>query len=241
MVMFDIDNLVNSPIFNNPWRHQYIENFFRQADFEKVKIAATKLEHFYKDKLITADNCLSLAEVYDTVDEEVFDIILEANRKLLDNIELIVKNFPNHNKFKQYISFPSFHILPPNSDWQKIHDESSDKTVSIVVYLSPEISIGTTLYKENDRNSENKEIPWKQNSAMLFCGQKGVTWHDFCSRENPRVTLNFFLRTINDLELEVEENRYVWIFGNGLKTFVPKNIPKEKLKLLTSGVLFRTL
>jgi hypothetical protein len=241
MVMFNIDNLVSSPILDHPWRHQCIENFFQLSDFEKVKISAMKLEKNYKDKLITADNCLSLAEVYDDIGEEVFDIILEANRKLLDNIESIVKNFPNHNKFKQYISFPSFHILPPNTDWQKIHDESSDKTISVVVYLYPENSVGTTLYKENNRNSNNKEIPWRQNSAMLFCGQSGVTWHDFCSRENPRVTLNFFLRTTNDLELQSESDRYVWTFGNGLKTFVPKNIPKEKLKLLTNGVLFRTL
>jgi hypothetical protein len=241
MVMFDIDNLVNSPISDAPWRHQCIEDFFQQEDFEKVKIAAIELEKIYKDKLITADNCLSLAEVYDTIGEEVFNIILEANKKLLNNIELIVKNFPNHNKFKDYISLPSFHILPPNSGWQKIHDESSDKTVSVVVYLYPENSIGTTLYEENNRNSNNKEIPWKQNSAMLFCGQQGVTWHDFCSKENPRVTLNFFLRTINDLELQSEEDRYVWTFGNGLKTFIPKRIPKEKLQLLTSGVLFRTL
>jgi hypothetical protein len=241
MDMFNIDNLVNSPILDDPWRHQCIEKFFQEADFKKVKFAATKLEQLYKDKLITADNCLSLAEVYDVIGEEVFNIILEVNKKLLDNVESIVKNFPKHNKFKQYISFPSFHILPPNSDWQKIHDESSDKTVSVVVYLYPENSVGTTLYKSNSRNSENKEIPWKQNSAMLFCGQSGVTWHDFCSRENPRVTLNFFLRTINDIELQSEGDRYVWVFGNGLKTFIPKNIPEEKLKLLTSGVLFRTL
>ena len=241
MVMFDIDNLVKSPVSDDPWRHQCIENFFQQTDFDKIKFAAIKLGKIYKDKFITSDNCLSLAEVYDIIGEEVFNIILEANRKILDNVDSIVKNFSNYNKFKQYISFPSFHILPPNSGWQKIHDESSDKTVSIVVYLYPEISVGTTLYKENNRNSKNKEIPWKQNSAMLFCGQSGVTWHDFCSRETPRITLNFFLRTINNLELEESNDRYAWTFGNGLKTFIPKNIPKEKLQLLTSGILFKTL
>jgi hypothetical protein len=239
--MFNIDNLLESPILADPWSHQIIKNFFQEEDFKKINLAAMKLETVYTDRVITADQCLSVAEVYDIIGEEVFDIILEANRKLLDNIELITKNFPKHNKFNKYISVPSFHILPPQTPWQKIHDESSDKTVSIVVYLYPENSVGTTLYEENNRNSNNKEIPWRQNSAMLFCGQQGVTWHDFCSRENPRVTLNFFLRTINDLELQSEEDRYVWTFGNGLKTFIPKRIPKEKLQLLTSGVLFRTL
>lgn len=239
MDMFDIDNVINSPVLNNPWKHQVIKNFFQKEDFEKIILASQKLEQIYKNEIITADCCLSIAEVYEVIGEEVFDIILEANRILLDNIELIVKNFSSYRKFEKYISFPSFHILPPYTNWQKIHDESSDKTVSIVVYLYPELSTGTTLYKNNDRNSHSKEINWQQNTSMLFCGQKETTWHDFCSRENSRVTLNFFLRTTETTELSDEGSRYSWTFSNGLKTYIPKSLPEDKLKILTSGYLFR--
>jgi len=241
MAMFNIDNVINSPVLIEPWQHQIIKDFFRKEDFDKILLASQNLEEVYKNNLITADNCLSIAEVYDIIGEEVFDIILEANRSFLDNIESIVKNFSNYRKFNEYISFPSFHILPSNTDWQKIHDESLDKTVSIVVYLYPEQSVGTTLYKKNDRNSLSKEVNWEQNSAMLFCGQKETTWHDFCSRDNTRVTLNFFLRTTESTELFDEGQRYSWTFSNGLKTFIPKSLPKEKLKLLTSGYLFRKI
>jgi hypothetical protein len=241
MGMFNIDNVIKSPIKFDPWEHQIIKDFFQKKDFEKVIVASKKLEEIYKDKKITASDCLSIAEVYDIIGDEVFDIILEANRSLLENIESIVKNFSSHRRFEEYISFPSFHILPPYTDWQKIHDESSDKTVSVVVYLYPELSVGTTLYKKDNRTSKSKEINWRQNSAMLFCGKEATTWHDFCSRENPRVTLNFFLRTIQTTELFDEGDRYSWTFGNGLKTYVPKSLPKEKLKTLTSGYLFRKL
>jgi hypothetical protein len=239
--MFDIESLFNSPILVEPWRHQIIENFFQEEDFKKINLAVIRLETAYKDRLITADECLSIAEVYDIIGEEVFDIISEANRKLLDNIKLITKNFPKHNKFEKYISVPSFHILPPQTPWQKIHDESSDKTVSIVVYLYPKNSVGTTLYKENNRNSKNKEIKWKQNSAMLFCGQAGVTWHDFCSREQPRVTLNFFLRKPQSEKLYNDNDRVYYVFDNGMKTYIPKSLPKSKFKLITGNYFFRNI
>jgi hypothetical protein len=239
--MFNIDNLLNSPIIIDPWRHQIIKNFFQEDDFKKINLAAIKLETVYKDRLITADACLGIAEVYDIIGEEVFDIILEANRKLLDNIKLITKNFPKHNKFKKYISVPSFHILPPQTPWQKIHDESLDKTTSIVVYLYPKHSVGTTLYKENNRNSKNKEIEWEQNSAMLFCGQQGVTWHDFCSREHPRITLNFFLRKPYSENFYDDIDRVYYMFDNGMKTYIPKSLPETKFKLITENYFFKNI
>jgi hypothetical protein len=239
--MFNINNVINTPVLNDPWKHQIIDNFFSNDQFDKLSTAAKALELAYTGKVVSADDCLSLAEVFEIIGEEVFDIILEANRSLLDNIELITTNFPNHRQFKEYISFPSFHILPPNTPWQAIHDEAEDKTVSIVVYLCPAVSIGTTLYKSNNRDSEFKEVPWRPNTGMLFCGEEGVTWHDFCSKENPRVTLNFFLRTIKDRKLVEQENNYVWEFSNGLKTYIPKTLSKSKLEILTGEELFRTL
>jgi hypothetical protein len=237
--MFNIDNVLLSPIIQHPWKHQIIENFFDTTDFEKIYNASKRLQEKYKDITITASECLSLAEVYDIIGDDVFSIILDANRKLLDNIEKIVEPYPNHNRFVNYISLPSFHILPPFTDWQKIHSEAEDKTVSIVVYLYPDTSTGTALYQENNRESFVKEIDWKPNSSMLFCGEKNVTWHDFCSRENPRVTLNFFLRTAPSTELLDEGDQYSWTFGNGLKTYIPKSLPQKKLRTLTDGYLFR--
>lgn len=239
--MFNIDNVINSQVLKSPWLHQVIDNFFAPEDFEKVSTAAKTLQETYKEQLITADDCLSIAEVYDSIGEEVFNIILEANRKLLDNIEQLVKPYPNHYRHTEYVSFPSIHILPPNTDWQKLHDEAKDKTISIVVYLDPEISVGTTLYQSNDRNSLSKEIEWKPNTAMLFCGEDNVTWHDFCSRENTRLTLNYFIRTLESPTLTDAGDRFCWTFGNGLKTYIPKSLPSDKLELITSGFLYRTL
>ena len=239
--MFNIDNILNSKLLTEPWNHQYIDRFFEEEEFQKIQESSKILQEYYKDQIITANDCLNLAQVLDCIGDEVFDIILESNRKILDNIENIIKFYPNHNRYDDYISFPSFHILPPETDWQKIHDESKDKTVSIVVYLYPENSTGTSLYKNKDRGSFVKEIEWKSNSAMLFCGEEDVTWHDFCSKENPRVTLNYFIRTLKSKEFDQDDTNYIWTFGNGLKTFIPKNISKERLDMLSGGILFRKL
>lgn len=236
-----IENILKSPVLTDPWRHQVINNFFDEEDFLKIWKASYVLHKKYENKTITSDGCLSLAEVADDIGDDVFNIILKSNKEILDNIEQISKNYPNHYKHTDYISFPSFHLLPPNTDYQKIHDESSDKTISVVLYLYPEKSTGTLLYKENNRDSLAKEIPWNPNTAMLFCGEDKTTWHDFCSREFPRVTINYFVRSIPDRNLKENDDNYYWTFGNGMKSYIPKSISKEKLNILTSGILFRKI
>lgn len=221
--------ILKNDVILEPWKHKIIDNFFEITDFEKISLAANKLHKKYEGQLITADTCLSLAEAYDDIGEDVFNIILDTNKEILENIENIVKPF-SARMYTEYVSLPSFHILPPNSGWQLVHDEALDKTISIVVYLWPDNSVGTAMYKNSSRESLVKEITWKTNTAMLFCGESNVTWHDFGSRENPRVTLNFFIRTFKSQH--EDENNFVWTFGNGLKTLLPKHtlgLVKEKV------------
>lgn len=239
--MFNIDNVTNAPVVLEPWRHQLIDNFFTDSDFKKVNNAATALLEVYKNQAITSDNCLTIAQVYDVIGEDVFNILLDANSSLLANIDQLVRPYPNHRKFNSYISMPTFHILPPHYPPQKIHDEAYDKTVSIVVYLYPESSTGTALFKNNTQESFVKEVDWEQNKSMLFCGEENVTWHDFYSKDSPRITLNFFLRELRSKTLIEDESNVYWKDVSGPTIYIPKSIPKDKLELLTSGILYHEL
>jgi hypothetical protein len=239
--MFDIDNLINSPIVNDPWDHQIIKNFFGVAEFKTIQNAAINLYNNYQNSTITADNCLSIAQAFDDIGTDAFDIILETNQTILDNLERITKNFPRHRRFKNYISIPTFHILPPNLLLQKVHDEAYDKTASIVVYLYPESSVGTALYRTQSRDSLVKEVEWKSNTAMLFCGEKETTWHDFYTRNNPRVSLNFFLRNLESNELLETETDISWKHLDGPPTLIPKHLPASIISKLTGGILERSL
>ena len=237
--MFDIDNLINSQVDLDPWRHQIVDKFFSKDHFDKIEKAAKDLLMAYNGQYITANNCLTIAQVYDTIGQEVFDILLEINSIILDNIDRIVLNYPNHRKFIRYASIPTFHILPKNFGPQKIHDESYDKTCSIVVYLYPNMSIGTAFFKGSTQDTFVKELEWKQNRGMIFCGEKHVTWHDFYSRDNPRVTLNFFIRELKHINIE-ERNESKCITGiDGPQVTIPNSLPDNVIERLFSGVLFK--
>ena len=237
--MFDINNFLNSRLEPYPWRHQIIDNFFDEGDFIEVEQSCIRLLSNYEGLAITGHDCLTIAQVYDIIGVTAFDIIMESNRKMLDNFDSIVKNFPNHRRFSKYFCIPTFHILPCNFGPQKIHDEAYDKTSSLVVYLYPESSVGTALFKDNTQDSFVRELEWKQNRAMLFCGEENVTWHDFYSKDNPRVTLNYFIRECKSTEL-VETKDYFYFSGvDGPKTILPKTLPKNIFNYLTSGVLVK--
>ena len=218
-------------IDNEPWTHIVIDNFFKSADFDKISLACVNLYKKYENEIITADSCLSFAEVYNIIGEDVFNIILQSNRSILDNIE----QYPIHRRFEKYVSFPTFHILPPNVPPQKIHDEALDKSISIVVYLYPSNSVGTALFKSHSRDSFVKEVEWKPNRAMIFCGQENVTWHDFYSREEPRVTLNYFVRKLTSENFLEENGKYFFTGMQGPRTYIPAHLVDR----LTKGILFK--
>ena len=59
-----------------------------------------------------------------------------------------------------------------------IHDDTPNKLLSGVVYLSPEKNSGTIFY--NDKNGSNKTVMnWKQNRAVFFSRKEKETWHSY--------------------------------------------------------------
>lgn len=232
---------LNAQVITDPWPHQIIDNFFSPDEFKIIEQTSKELSIVFSNEVITSDNCLNIAEALDYISDEAVTIILKSNRYLLDNISTTINNFPNCRTFKNVISIPTFHILPPNVPPQKVHDEAYDKISSTVVYLYPEISTGTAIFETSSRDSFVKEIEWKQNRAMLFCGEKEVTWHDFYSKEHSRVTLNFFIRELKSTELIETDTYYYWKDLAGPPTIIPKTLSKEKIELLTTGILYRCL
>jgi hypothetical protein len=232
---------LNAPVISEPWPHQIIDNFFSPDEFKVIEQTAKQLSSIFSKEIITSDNCLNIAEALAYISEEAATIILKSNRYLLDNISTTISNYPNCRTFKNVISIPTFHILPPNVPPQKVHDEAYDKISSTVVYLYPEFSTGTAMFKSSNRDSFFKEIEWSQNRAMLFCGEKEVTWHDFYSREHSRVTLNYFIRELKSIELLETDDYYYWRDLAGPPTIIPKTLSKEKIELLTTGILYRCL
>lgn len=237
--MFNIDNIIQAPILHHPWTHQVIDPWFSKEDSLVIINASKTLLEKYSNNWHVGEGALSVGEVYNDIGQEAYNIIMDANTKLLDNVRSMVHQYPYYRKYDKIVSLPHFHLLPPNSGWMKVHDESHDKISSIVVYLQPDKSTGTTLFKTNDRNSERKEIDWKPNTAMMFCGQKKVTWHDFRTLDAPRITLNYMLRKMDSIT--EEGNRYSLNFSNGLSQYVNKDIPQHVIDDLLGNNIKRII
>jgi hypothetical protein len=240
--MFNINNLKTTEIINDPWPHQLIDNFFNEDDFSEVCVGAEKLlKECLTDFPRYGDKGISLTQAKDIIGKNAYDIIFNSNEIILDNLKSLFDLYPNARIFDRYISTPSFHIMPPGST-HGIHDESYDKSMSIVVYLYPHSSIGTALYKTKNEDSLVKEIEWKLNRALIFCGETEKTWHNFYTNEFPRVTLNYFFR--HSILDTIEENldNFTFILLNGEKKIIPKNkftlIDKE---LIMQGKMVRNL
>ncbi len=60
----------------------------------------------------------------------------------------------------------------------KIHEDSPNKLLSIVVYLAPRENIGTILYSD-EIGSDKTVIEWIQNRALIFARKDGITWHSY--------------------------------------------------------------
>ena len=60
----------------------------------------------------------------------------------------------------------------------KIHEDSPNKLLSVVVYLAPKVNIGTILYSD-EKGSDKTVIEWVQNRALIFARKDGITWHSY--------------------------------------------------------------
>ena len=90
-----------------------------------------------------------------------------------------------------------------------IHDDTPNKLLSGVIYLSPESNSGTIFY--NSKQGENRtEIDWKTNRAVFFSRREKETWHSYeGDMKNNRVALVYNLMTTQVKEVfEVEKKNY---------------------------------
>ena len=167
-------------VYEHPWPHIVIEDYYSPEVFSVIKKeskkylsnnvnAETRKQAFSFPENDALKECIATRPL----DESCFDVL--TNHRPYNELRL----FWEVNFLMGPLSYP-------------IHDESSRKVLSCVVYVDPEANTGTTLY--NADKSFAKSIPWKPNTALIFAAIDGVTWHDYsCPKGKFRVTINQFL------------------------------------------------
>ena len=91
-------------------------------------------------------------------------------------MKILQELYPEKRELYDYSDFTII-VTSKNSKFP-IHDDTPNKILSGVVYLSPKENSGTIFY--NDKYGKNeKNIRWKQNRAVFFSRKEKETWHSY--------------------------------------------------------------
>lgn len=167
-------------IYTDPWPHIVIHNYY---DDEVFKVLRKEAKRFVRDNVDTTTRKQAF-------DFPKSDIIKDCiNSRPLS--EKMLSNFTQHRSYEKLNLFWEVNFLLGPFRYP-IHDESSRKVLSCVVYIDPEENNGTYLYDKNKKFS--RQVDWKPNTALIFPAIDGVTWHDYdCPKGKYRITVNQFL------------------------------------------------
>jgi len=94
----------------------------------------------------------------------------------------------------QKYRFTELNVVSTGKDYKfHVHNDSLDKLLSVVIYIAPEINMGTILYDSKD-GLNPCIIDWEPNKAFIFSRNEN-TWHSYESDTiSQRITLVYNLR-----------------------------------------------
>ena len=126
-------------------------------------------------------------------------------------IQILKEICPEKLKLYEYSDFTII-VTSKNSKFP-IHDDTPNKLLSGVVYLSPENNSGTIFY--NNKKGEGKNIvDWKTNRAVFFSRREKETWHSYeGDKKNNRIALVYNLMTNKIKDVYKIENKN-YLLGN---------------------------
>ncbi|MDC0446033.1 hypothetical protein OAM09_04365 [Candidatus Pelagibacter sp.] len=179
-----------------------IDNFLDKEDFNKL--CSIELENINSNQIKVYHNEINNNRVMKNNKIEK-NFLKKLNDKYLDTAFKILREL-NPNKLKLY-EYTDFTLIHTGSHCKfPIHDDTPNKLLSGVIYLSPKKNSGTIFYK-NKNGEERKEINWEQNRAVFFSREEKKTWHSYeGNKEKSRVALVYNLMTTKIKEVSKIEN-----------------------------------
>lgn len=214
--LLNLDGILNSKLETQPWQYKIIDDVIEPNAFFKIKTAAEKISKFQKNDDYYSDG-IWLNDLKDFGVDDVYDIIVQISKEFLSIQKQLLQQFNPYLESKLgYYNIPKFNYSIDGLQ-SKIHDEGVTKTLALVIYVTPESSMGTKVYDGPEEKNFIKDIEWKPNRAFLMCSQPGVTWHSYKNTGLPRFTLNLYyekLESLINITKNFSEDRSFWFLNN---------------------------
>ena len=184
-----IDKCLSTPVIDEPWPHQIIDETLDKDVFEKLQAQCElHLTRPIKELIqITPTQ-------YKDYGIDFIDETQDICEKLYDNMKALHDVYPNYRHYLNMGINVHISVAPPLPWKFYIHQEGIEKTWSSVTYITPKDNVGTKMYSKQNEKNFVQEAKWKPNSTFILCGQQNKTWHSYESNQTSnRITLNFFI------------------------------------------------
>jgi len=183
-----------------------VENFLKKKDFRKI--TSLKLKKISQNEIKVYHNNIDKNNIVKSTC--LNSKVVRAMHKKYHPIALNILKVLNRNKIDLY-EYSEFHIINTGAKYIfPIHDDTPNKLLSGVVYLTPRDNLGTFFYK-NKNGDKKKEIKWKQNRAVFFSRLERKSWHSFQGDgKSNRLVLVYNLMTTKIRKVaEIEKRSYL--------------------------------
>ena len=167
-----------------------VDNFLSKNDFEA-------LVNLNMDKNIDEEFNIFRNEINDNgiLKSSINKSLIENLHKKYHSSALNILKEINPEKAKLY-DYSDFTIIVTNKNSKfPIHDDTPNKLLSGVIYLSPERNNGTSFYSDK-KGKDRFQADWKPNRGVFFSRKEKETWHSYeGDKINHRVVLVYNLMT----------------------------------------------
>ena len=189
---------------NLNYKIKIVDNFLKNSDFEELcnLNIDREIENGFKVYHNEIDvNGIRTSSIDENLLTRVHKNCHEKAMKILQEL------YPEKRELYDYSDFTII-VTSKNSKFP-IHDDTPNKILSGVVYLSPKENSGTIFYNDKYGKSE-KNINWKQNRAVFFSRKEKETWHSYQGDgKSNRVALVYNLMTYKIKKVyEIEKKNY---------------------------------
>jgi hypothetical protein len=176
------------------WNTEYIieDDFLEQRHFEFLKNLKFEKSTGYALLSHSVDREGNIFLTTNTIPNDLLtDFVKTYTPKLLNYLDRL------RPELKESYTFSDIAVVAIRGNRKfPIHTDLPNKSLSVVVYISPEDNTGTILYRDK-KGKDKYTVEWKPNRALLF-SRTNNSWHSYNSSGNSlRVVLVYNLRNDN--------------------------------------------